>query len=74
MKTVRHFLASLLLVSLFTTICVAQNITWYKFDRDFINAKYSDRAIGNLAFTESHPAGTESGPLFSGPVAHCMLD
>ena len=58
MKTVRHFLVSLLLLSLSTTFCVAQNITWYKFDRDFINAKYSDSAIGNLSFTESHPAGT----------------
>jgi hypothetical protein len=56
MKPFRHFLAALL-ISISTTFCVAQNITWYKFDRDFINAKYSDSAIGNLSFTEPHPAG-----------------
>lgn len=56
MKTLRYFLASLVLVSLFTGLCVAQEITWYKFDRDFINAKYSDSAIGTLSFTASHPA------------------
>lgn len=58
MKTLRPFLATLLLVSLFTGVCVAQEITWYKFDRDFINARYSDSAIGTLRFTEAHPAGT----------------
>ena len=58
MKTHRRFLVAPLLVSLFTTLCLAQDVKWYKFDRDFINAKYSDSAIGNLSFTESHPAGT----------------
>jgi hypothetical protein len=58
MKTLRYFLASLLLVSLLTTLCIAQDVTWYKFDRDFINAKYSTSAIGNLSFSESHPAGS----------------
>lgn len=57
MTNLRRVLASFLLVSLFTTLCLAQDITWYKFDRDFINARYSDSAIGNLSFTEAHPAG-----------------
>jgi hypothetical protein len=58
MKTLRHFLTSLLFISLLTSLCLAQDITWYKFDRDFINAKYSNSAIGNLSFTRAHPAGT----------------
>lgn len=54
----KNFLASFLLVSIFATLCLAQDIKWYKFDRDFINAKYTTSAIGSLSFTESHPSGT----------------
>lgn len=31
-------------------------MTWYKFDREFINANYTNSAIGDLSFTQAHPA------------------
>lgn len=38
--------------------CFGQSLTWYPFDRDFISAKYSTSAIGDLSFHVSHPAST----------------
>src|SRR5688572_20561396 len=58
MEDFRRFLASLLLVSLLSTLCFAQTLKWYKFDRDFIDARFSNSAIGDLSFTEAHAAKT----------------
>ena len=37
-------------------VTFAQTLTWYPFDRDFINAKYSTSAIGDLRVRVAHPA------------------
>jgi hypothetical protein len=57
MKHVRRF-TSVFLLLILSSVCFGQNLTWYPFDRDFINAKYSTSAIGDLSFVISHPAST----------------
>jgi len=57
MKHLRSLTSFFLLLTL-SQVCFAQEITWYPFDRDFINARYSTSAIGDLSFTVSHPAST----------------
>ena len=57
MKHVRRFTSVFLLLTL-SSVCFGQNLTWYPFDRDFISAKYSTSAIGDLSFAVSHPAST----------------
>jgi hypothetical protein len=51
-------LTSILLVLTLSSVCFSQEVTWYPFDRDFINAKYSTSAIGELSVRVSHPAST----------------
>jgi hypothetical protein len=58
MKTLRCFTLSLLTILFFVTISAAQDVTWYGFDQDFINAKYGSSAIGSLLFKKAHPAST----------------
>jgi hypothetical protein len=58
MKHLRKFTCLFLLLTLSTFCFANQELTWYPFDRDFINAKYSSSAIGELSFRVSHPAGT----------------
>jgi hypothetical protein len=57
MKHLRRLTVLFLLVG-FSQATFAQSLTWYPFDRDFINARYSTSAIGDLSFTVSHPAST----------------
>jgi hypothetical protein len=57
MKHLRR-LTSVFLLLIFSPLCFAQELIWYPFDRDFINAKYSTSAIGDLSFRVSHPAST----------------
>jgi len=56
MKHLRR-LTSLFLLLTLSSVCFAQELTWYPFDRDFINARYSTSAIGDLSVLVSHPAG-----------------
>jgi len=58
MKILRSSTFSLLIVFFLTNYCFAQSLTWYGFDRDFILSKYSNSAIGDLSFTQPHPAMT----------------
>lgn len=64
MKTFKTLFASLVLISLLTTLCGAQNLNWYPFDRDFIEAKYSTSAIGDLSFKKSHAAQKVTNHFF----------
>lgn len=51
----RRFTAILLLL-VFSQAAFSQTLKWYPFDRDFINAKYSSSAIGDMSFSRSHAA------------------
>ena len=55
MNTLRHLLF-LVVTFLLITPCSGQDLTWYSFDSDFISVKYSNSAIGELAFKQAHPA------------------
>ena len=48
MKHLRR-LTSLFLLLTLSPVCFAQELTWYPFDRDFINARYSTSALERLA-------------------------
>jgi hypothetical protein len=58
MKTLRRSTLSIILGFFLATACVAQGLTWYRFDKDFISSNYSDSAIGNLSAKRFHPAKT----------------
>src|SRR5260370_22985184 len=48
---------SVLALFLCVSICVGQNVTFYRFDKTFISNNYSDSAIGDLTANQFHPAG-----------------
>ena len=58
MNIFKRITTILLTASLPCSLAFAQGVTWYGFDQDFINAKYTNSAIGELSFSKSHPAGT----------------
>ena len=58
MNIFKRITTILLSASLPCSLAFAQGVTWYGFDQDFINAKYTNSAIGELSFSKSHPAGT----------------